>query len=77
MPVHVVWSRAEDFQNSFVRPPTHHILRASLTADGRIDGAAHTSRPAARWRFAFLPAFAGARAWVHDFGAWRGRVLIA
>ena len=31
-PVHLVWSRPEDFQNSFVRPPTHHILRASLTS---------------------------------------------
>ena len=69
-PVHVVWSRAEDFQNSFVRPPTHHILRASLTADGRIEALVH-EQASGKVALPFLPAIAGA-VLGHDFGAWRG-----
>jgi isoquinoline 1-oxidoreductase beta subunit len=69
-PVHVVWSRAEDFRNSFVRPPTHHILRASLTADGRIEALVH-EQASGKVALPFLPAIAGA-VLGHDFGAWRG-----
>ena len=69
-PVHVVWSRSEDFQNSFVRPPTHHILRASLTADGRIEALVH-EQASGKVALPFLPAIAGA-VLGHDFGAWRG-----
>ena len=69
-PVHLVWSRAEDFRNSFVRPPTHHILRASLTADGRIEALVH-EQASGKVALPFLPAIAGA-VLGHDFGAWRG-----
>jgi isoquinoline 1-oxidoreductase beta subunit len=69
-PVHLVWSRAEDFRNSFVRPPTHHILRASLTADGRIETLVH-EQASGKVALPFLPAIAGA-VLGHDFGAWRG-----
>lgn len=69
-PVHVVWSRPEDFQNSFVRPPTHHILRASLTAAGRIAALVH-EQASGKVALPFLPAIAGA-VLGHDFGAWRG-----
>ena len=69
-PVHVVWSRAEDFRNSFVRPPTHHILRASLTADGRIEALVH-EQASGKVALPFLPAIAGTILG-HDFGAWRG-----
>ena len=69
-PVHLVWSRAEDFRNSFVRPPTHHILRASLTADGRIEALMH-EQASGKVALPFLPAIAGA-VLGHDFGAWRG-----
>ena len=30
-PVQVAMNRPEDFRSGFVRPPTHHVLRASLT----------------------------------------------
>jgi isoquinoline 1-oxidoreductase beta subunit len=69
-PVHIAWSRPEDFQNSFVRPPTHHILRASLTADGQIDSWVH-EQASGKVALPFLPAIAGAILG-HDFGAWRG-----
>lgn len=69
-PVHLVWSRPEDFQNSFVRPPTHHILRASLTSDGHIDAWVH-EQASGKVALPFLPAIAGA-VLGHDFGAWRG-----
>ena len=69
-PVHLVWSRAEDFRNSFVRPPTHHILRASLTPDGRIETLVH-EQASGKVALPFLPAIAGA-VLGHDFGAWRG-----
>ena len=69
-PVHLVWSRPEDFQNSFVRPPTHHILRASLTGDGRIESWVH-EQASGKVALPFLPAIAGAILG-HDFGAWRG-----
>ena len=69
-PVHLVWSRDEDFRNSFVRPPTHHILRASLAADGRIEALVH-EQASGKVALPFLPAIAGA-VLGHDFGAWRG-----
>ena len=69
-PVHLVWSREEDFRNSFVRPPTHHILRASLAADGRIEALVH-EQASCKVALPFLPAIAGA-VLGHDFGAWRG-----
>ncbi len=69
-PVHLVWSRTEDFRNSFVRPPTHHILRAGLTADGRIEALVH-EQASGKVALPFLPAIAGA-VLGHDFGAWRG-----
>lgn len=40
-PVAVHWTRAQEFQNGYVRPPTAHVLRAVLTADGRIDALHH------------------------------------
>jgi isoquinoline 1-oxidoreductase subunit beta len=35
-PVHVGWTREEEMRNSFYRPPSHTVLRASLSSDGRI-----------------------------------------
>jgi isoquinoline 1-oxidoreductase subunit beta len=35
-PVHVGWTRAEEMQHSFYRPPSHTLLRATLGADGRV-----------------------------------------
>ncbi len=36
-PVHVGWTREEDIQHGFFRPPSHTRLRASLSSDGRIN----------------------------------------
>lgn len=69
-PVHVVWSRPEDFRNSFVRPPTHHVLRATLRDDGRIEAMQH-NQASGKVALPYLPAIAGT-IMGHDFGAWRG-----
>jgi isoquinoline 1-oxidoreductase beta subunit len=69
-PVHVVWSRPEEFRNTFVRPPTHHVLRATLAEDGRIESMQH-QQASGKVALPFLPSFAGA-VLGHDFGAWRG-----
>lgn len=37
-PVHVGWTREEDLQQAFFRPPSHHILRGSVSSEGRILG---------------------------------------
>lgn len=71
-PVHVGWSRAEDFRNGYVRPPTQHRLRALLNS-GRIEAIEH-EQASGHVAFDFLPGFLtgimGA-----DFGAWRGAML--
>jgi isoquinoline 1-oxidoreductase subunit beta len=36
-PVHVGWTREEDIQHGFFRPPSHTRLRGSLSSDGRIN----------------------------------------
>lgn len=71
-PVHVGWTRGEEFQNGYLRPPTQHLLRAALTRDGRVDALAHwqsSGEVAAAFVPGFLTALAG------DFGAWRGARL--
>jgi isoquinoline 1-oxidoreductase beta subunit len=68
-PVHVGWVRREEFQNGYLRPPTRHLLRATLTNDGRMDTLAHwqsSGEVAAAFVPGFLLAITG------DFGAWRG-----
>ncbi len=69
-PVHLVYNRPEDFQNGFVRPPAHSILRATLTSDGRIDAIDH-QQASGEVAFPFLPSFVGTIMGA-DFGAWRG-----
>jgi isoquinoline 1-oxidoreductase beta subunit len=67
-PVHVGWTRREEFQNGYLRPPTKHLLRATLTDNGRIDTLAHwqsSGEVAAAFVPGFLLAITG------DFGAWR------
>jgi isoquinoline 1-oxidoreductase beta subunit len=69
-PVHVGWTRAEEFRNGYLRPPTHHVFRAALTDDGRI-AAFDQAQASGDVLFGFLPDAArpllGA-----DFGGWRG-----
>lgn len=40
-PVHVGWTREEEMRYGFYRPPTHHILRGSVGANGRIAAMEH------------------------------------
>lgn len=40
-PVHVGWTRAEELQRDYFRPPTHHRLRAVIDRQGRIRGVEH------------------------------------
>jgi isoquinoline 1-oxidoreductase beta subunit len=70
VPVHVGWTRTEEFRHSYVRPPTHHILRASLSADGKISAIEH-EQASGDVLFALFPAPLRAL-FGADFGAWRG-----
>ena len=72
-PVHVGLTRPEDFRNGFVRPPTHHRLRAVLTADGRIHAMEHL-QASGQVAFPFLPGFLGSVMGA-DFGSWRGALI--
>lgn len=71
-PVHIGWSRTEDMRYGYVRPPTHHVLRARLEG-GRIQAIEH-AQASGEVAFGFLPgvmeALMGA-----DFGAWRGAMV--
>lgn len=73
-PVHVAWTRQQEFRDGYLRPPTHHILRAALTADGQIMAHDH-QQASGDVAFPFVPGFfrplLGA-----DFGAVRGARLI-
>ena len=40
-PVKCFFNRKEEFQNDTFRPPTHHIMRGKLTADGKIAAIEH------------------------------------
>lgn len=73
-PVHVGWTRTEEFRYGYLRPPTYATFRATLTDDGRIAALVqhHVSGnvlfdlfpPPLRWLFG------------SDFGGWRGARLI-
>ena len=69
-PVHVGWNRPKEFRAGYLRPPTHHMLKGGLTADGQIHAIDH-QQASADVAFLFMPSFfplmAGA-----DFGATRG-----
>jgi isoquinoline 1-oxidoreductase beta subunit len=70
VPVHVGWTRTEEFRVGYVRPPTHHVLQARLAADGRIAAIEH-HQASGDVLFPLFPA--PLRALVGaDFGAWRG-----
>jgi isoquinoline 1-oxidoreductase beta subunit len=72
-PVHVGWNRAEEFRNGYLRPATHHVLKASLTNDGKISALEH-QQASGSVAFGFLPGFVE---WMMgaDFAAWRGATI--
>jgi isoquinoline 1-oxidoreductase subunit beta len=40
-PVHLLYTRQQEFQNGYFRPNTHHILRGQLDANGKLDAMQH------------------------------------
>ena len=74
-PVKCFLSRQEEFQHDTFRPPTHHLLRATLTEEGKIEAFEHnTSSGAVAFGSPMVPGIAepllGA-----DIGAWRGGMV--
>lgn len=76
-PVHVGWTRTEELRYGYVRPSTHHVMRAQLGADGRIAAFEHR-QASGDVLFALLPkAAANVAGGIlgADFGATRGSML--
>jgi len=72
-PVCVQWSRAEEFRNGYVRPPTHHLLRGSVTPDGTIQTLEHYQASGDVLLTIFPPLVGNILGW--DIGAMRGGML--
>ncbi|MCG8353467.1 MAG: molybdopterin-dependent oxidoreductase [Chloroflexales bacterium] len=72
-PVHVGWNRLEDMRYGYLRPPTHHIMRATLNADGKIQAIEH-QQASGHVANNFIPGFLSA-VLGSDFGAWRGALI--
>lgn len=74
-PVHVFFTRQEEFQNDTFRPPTHHLLKAKLGDDGMIQAIEHnvSSGDVAYGPdgSVIVPSFAKTLLGA-DIGAWRG-----
>ena len=69
------FTRKEEFQNDTFRPPTHHVLKAKLNAEGMIDALEHNvSSGDVAFGSPMLPGILepilGA-----DLGAWRGGMI--
>lgn len=74
-PVKCFFDRKEEFQNDTFRPPTHHLLKAKLTAEGMIEGIEHNvSSGDVALGSALFPAIAGTILG-SDIGAWRGGTI--
>lgn len=74
-PVKCFFTRKEEFQNDTFRPPTHHILRGKLNANGMIEALEHNvSSGDVAFGSPMLPSVLetvmGA-----DLGAWRGGMI--
>ncbi len=74
-PVKCFFNRKEEFQNDTFRPPTHNVLKAKLTTDGKIEAIEHhVSSGDVMYGSPLVPAIlqkiAGS-----DIGAWRGGMI--
>ena len=72
-PVQIAMNRPEDFRSGFVRPPTHHHLRASLEANGNMLALEHQTA-SGEVAFPFLPSALGTVLGA-DFGSYRGAIM--
>lgn len=73
-PVHVGWTRTEEFRHGYLRPPTYAAFRATLDTDGTI-AALEQRHASGTVLFDLFPA---PLRWLigSDFGGWRGARLI-
>lgn len=70
VPVHVGWDRTEELRYGYFRPPTHHVLAATVDDNGQITALEH-QQASGDVAFGFLPGFL-ALVMGADFGATRG-----
>ncbi|WP_235299500.1 xanthine dehydrogenase family protein molybdopterin-binding subunit [Portibacter marinus] len=74
-PVKCFFTRQEEFQNDYFRPPTHHILKAKLSAEGIIEALEHNvSSGDVMYGSPLVPNFAQPLIG-SDIGAWRGGMV--
>ena len=74
-PVSCFLDRQEEFQHDTFRPPTHHVLKASLQENGMIEAIEHhVSSGDVAFGSPMLPSFAPAIMGA-DLGAWRGGMI--
>ena len=73
-PVHVGWSRTEDFQHGFFRPLTHHLLRGKVDGNGRIQAIDHETATAEV--MLALPSSQRERFLGIDSGIYRGATIL-
>ncbi|HAJ06604.1 MAG TPA: xanthine dehydrogenase family protein molybdopterin-binding subunit, partial [Chloroflexi bacterium] len=74
LPVHIGWTRSDEFLFDRFRPPTKHKLRGSINSNGTIEAYEHR-QSSGDVLFSQLPAIAGSIAG-SDFGATRGIDII-
>lgn len=72
-PVHVGWTREEDFLYGYLRPPTHHVLRGVVDSQGKITAMEH-KQASGQVSFAFMPSIVKSILGA-DFGSWRGAMI--
>ncbi|MEO1651966.1 MAG: molybdopterin cofactor-binding domain-containing protein [Bacteroidota bacterium] len=74
-PVKCFFDRKEEFQNDTFRPPTHHVMKAKLNADGLIEAIEHNvSSGDVMYGSALLPGYLQT-VLGSDVGAWRGGMI--
>lgn len=74
-PVKCFFTRQEEFQHDTFRPPTHHVLKAKLGANGLIEAIEHNvSSGDVAYGSPLVPPF-GNELLGADLGAWRGGMI--
>jgi isoquinoline 1-oxidoreductase beta subunit len=74
-PVKCYFTRQEEFQNDTFRPPTHNVLKAKLTADGRIEAISHDISSGDVMHGSPLVSNLLQKVIGADLGAWRGGMI--
>lgn len=74
-PVKCFFTRKEEFQNDTFRPPTHHVLKGKLDANGMIEAIEHNiSSGDVMFGSPLFPGITGSILGA-DVGAWRGGMI--